>query len=223
MESPVYVIGYRLGVPTLDGVKEVGFRFVFHKRIGILSTIFLRLDMEEELRTPFVKALKDRDIPCDMKDRVIYGKINKDGIFFTKDEENAHEVSSLAGALHWADDMEDYSKNFKEKLEKFNKNFYNWVETLKHFLRVKDVEVFRDEINVSQDSLCCSIRFLGGYENWRGGHGDICDADEMSSSLYYKLREVVKLFNEKYEDECVLNFQTGEKAYTYFYFKPEID
>ena len=40
MESPVYVIGYRLGVPTLDGVKEVGFRFVFHKRIGILSTIF---------------------------------------------------------------------------------------------------------------------------------------------------------------------------------------
>lgn len=103
--------------------------------------------------------------------------------------------------------------------ESLKNNFGQYCNSILRLLRTNGVEVMSNEVEQDANRLEMCIRFLGGFSNWEGGRGDICDADTLSFKVSKAVNEVVKEFNSLNKENIELYWETGEKAYTYFFFK----
>lgn len=97
-------------------------------------------------------------------------------------------------------------------------NLHTYADAVEKSCKVNGISV-PEKIKVNEDLLGFETRFIGGYGAWSGDE-DICDADTLNRDVCSKINEIVSGFNFKVEGKQVkLSWQTGEKAYTYFYFR----
>lgn len=105
-------------------------------------------------------------------------------------------------------------KSYLDKLAKFAFNFESMIyENIE--LPLNSMGIYYKEKRYDSNSLCFSCRFLGGFDSWSGGMGDICDADVLNPKIAKKVKSILNKFNKKYGTNAI--FQTSEKAWSYIY------
>ena len=105
-------------------------------------------------------------------------------------------------------------KSYLDKLAKFASNFESMIyENIE--LPLNSMGIYYKEKRYDSNSLCFSCRFLGGFDSWSGGMGDICDADVLNPKIAKKVKSILNKFNKKYGTNAI--FQTSEKAWSYIY------
>lgn len=110
-----------------------------------------------------------------------------------------------------------YTK-YEKVAECIKYNLHTYADAVEKSCKVSGISV-PERFKIDEDLLGFETRFIGGYGAWSGDE-DICDADILNKDVCSKINEIVSGFNFKVEGKQVkLSWQTGEKAYTYFYFK----
>lgn len=71
-------------------------------------------------------------------------------------------------------------------------------------------------LSAMEDELRLETRFLGGFGAWSGNE-DLCDADILDISVHQAISRTIMEFEKS--TGVKVEYTTGEKAWTYFYFK----
>lgn len=158
----------------------------------------------------------------------LYDKDNK-GNYFVKDSEDgvieSYKKSQLVNILKTNKikilgiryENGDYTFTPVRFKTTPNFNAFTWLVEYKFmsYLRQKGVVVYEDEGYCDENSLEFETRFLGGFGAWSGSE-DLCDAEHLDS----KVRKAISLACAEFQKDVGVRveFCTGEKAWTYFYF-----
>jgi hypothetical protein len=205
MFESIYVT--KIGL-SLDG-EIIGYRY----KVFFGNYLQYTWDVDTSLSSYLDKALSSV-VTVNLSNKPLAGFMDKDGYFKTRFERGVIELEDKK-------QVKEALKGFSTRAEKyalFRLNFEDsYVETLKRELKRL---THWEESNVDIDNLCFRCRFLGGYESWSGGNGDICDAETLSNKVYKDTVKVaISNTEKKIGDKVKIEFTTGEKAWSYFYFK----
>lgn len=199
-------IGVRRCDLTLDG-ETIGYRYL----INFDENREYNWDMEFDIAKKFEKAILN---VCSSitKGKPIAGK-EVDGVFRTSWERGVSEIDS-------ADTLKKSLKEFSVKAENYAKlksdaEFY--ISKLKRALRREGLG-WKEDIEM-EGGTCFSCRFIGGFGAWSGADEDICDADVLDRAVAKRINTVVAEVRKQLDSKHKLTWNTGEKAWTYFYFE----
>jgi len=220
----VKVLCYPL-VLTEDNTNCLGRRYIVYTKFGRNANAKIALDFSEDVSNAesyLYSFLTYYDCKPEIQKTVIAGRI-ENGCFITKhwSEGLAAEVASTENLkallnstfVEYARQLKVYN-TIKDKYEQY-------CNTLMRLLRTNSVEVFTNDIQYYKEEFEMSARFLGGFSSWSGGD-DICDADTLSFKVQKAINESIKEFNKLNKDGVEVEWTIGEKAYTYFSFKPKV-
>lgn len=206
---------------------EVGKRYIIYFSYGVTTEPKLVLDIPEDLSSEcggYLRAFLCNyycSIDNNLRSRKVVGKI-KDG-YYSTNEWSEHLAVEVKSKQHLQELLSpvfiEYSRCLKQEVAIRNQ-FKDYCQVLLLYIRNKGVDNPTD-VGYMLDELTLSTRFLGGFHSWSGGHGDMCDADELSRETATLIHRAIEDFNKKYEKLVKVEWQTGEKAYIYFNFIPK--
>lgn len=191
---------------TLDG-ETIGYRYCLNFDDNREYT----WDMEFDIAKKFEKAILN---VCSsiQKGKSIAGK-EVDGVFRTSWERGVSEIDST-------DTLKKMLKEFSVKAEAYAKlksDAELYISKLKRSLRNEGISY--EDGREMEDGLCFSCRFIGGFGAWSGCEEDICDADVLDRKVASRVDKVVKGLKKELGKGHDIYWTTGEKAWTYFYFR----
>lgn len=137
-----------------------------------------------------------------------------DGVFRTANEYGVVELQNFKEVKDAINKVNAYLEIFFAVQSRFDV----YSRMLMSYLRQEGVSE-HDDWREDEEGLCVSCRFLGGFGAWSGGHGDICDADTLNRQTRKSIEDAVKRLQAKADSRISIRWNTGEKAWTYFYFE----
>lgn len=191
---------------TLDG-ETIGYRY----GINFDEDRQYTWDMEFDVAKKFEKVISNICSTLE-KGRPIAGK-EVDGVFRTSWERGVSEIDS-------AETLKKMLKEFSVKAEAYAKlksDAEVYISKLKRALRNEGIGY--EDGREMEGGTCFSCRFIGGYGAWSGAEEDICDADVLDRAVAKRINTVVDEVRKQLDSKHKLTWNTGEKAWTYFYFE----
>lgn len=174
---------------------EVGRRysFVATSEAENIDVNYLTLDTDSKAVCRYIKAYIESRKGIELVEGgVIFGSISEDGIFKTKDENGAIEVSTIPDFEEQVKKGNHLLRDYLRKRYDIANNFDLYRDKLKLILNSKGIDWRSDKTIFSKEEISIDVKDIAGRDSW-------IDGNTLNEEKYYCINEAMEEFNSEFK------------------------